>query len=342
MSAIRFRSRSAALVAAAVASYAGCIDPGGTHDWPHADAAFEEPVGAAGSPAGEPTIATDGHELVAEALPANETVRMRASVVDPSLVPPEVLAELNASLVPKAIVGKDTRSPVAKTKIAPYKAVVRLFTRFVKGGGTWGCTGIMIASDAVLTAAHCVYDSIEAPVTGYAYSVSVVPGLYPKSPRPTSGVVYNAPFGVGYGKKLHVAPRYPANEADAWNRIAHDYAVIRLQAPIARAGARSYAARNDLLEQPVAMLGYHGDLSQALRMHESKDRVRKVLANGTFNHYLDEAKQSSGSGIALQGTNTIVGIHSSSIDGTNPYNIASTLTAEKVRYIAGWLKGGAL
>ena len=239
------------------------------------------------------------------------------------------------ALVDKAIVGSDGRTPVANTRVMPYSAVVLLFVRFTKAGKSYQCTGTLIASDAVLTAAHCVYDSNESS-TGYAYSVTAVPGLYP--PPAGSSAAYAAPFGSAYGGKVFVPSRYRETEFDAWSRIAHDYAVVRLKSALTAAGTRAIGVLANAENKATRLAGYHGDLQGGLAMHASSDSVRKVLSNGTFNHYTDMKPGASGAGITSTGSfaDTVFGINSSEIIGRNAYNIATAIDATNHRVLLEW------
>jgi len=282
-------------------------------------------------------LESDGYELEAiEQLPALGAPE--ESVVDPQDVPDEVMTELREQIIDKAIVGADNRAIVRNSRVTPFKAVVQVLAQWKKGEAGIPCTGTMVAGDAVLTAAHCLYNSTRT-ANGFPYSVSVVPGLYPKSPLPASGVQYNTPFGVGYAKKLFVPDRFKSTDQDAWSRIPFDYAVIRLKAAIPNAGTRSFGVLEDLLSAPAVLDGYHEDKQDCLQMYESKDRVRKVLADGSFNHFTDLKPGASGGGIVGSGawSNTIFGVQSSHIDEGNRYNIASTITESKYRSIKSWV-----
>jgi glutamyl endopeptidase len=258
--------------------------------------------------------------------------------IDPADVPAEIMDALRDEPIEKAIIGRDTRRLVGDTRVAPYRSVVQVLTQWKKGAAAVPCTGTMVAADAVLTAAHCLYNSSRTE-TGYPYSVVVVPGLYPKSPVPASGTPYSAPFGVSYAKKLFVPDRFKLENQNAWNRIPFDFAVIRLKVALPAAGKRGYGVHEEPIVEPTVLLGYHDDRQACLQMYESRDRVRQVLSNGTINHYTDLKPGASGAGIVSTGAwaNKVFAIQSSHIDAGNRYNIATLITSDKLRSISSWV-----
>jgi V8-like Glu-specific endopeptidase len=276
-----------------------------------------------------------GHDLVVENGDPDfeNAVELRRFIDDATIDPPD-------DLIDKAVIGADSRVPVKNTRVDPYKAVVNLAIKFLKHDPPGRCTGTMIAKDAVLTAAHCVFDS-DKSLTGYAYSVTVVPALYPKDPLPASGTRHNAPFGTGYGGKLFVPSRYIANESDDHRCIPHDFAVVRLKAPLNTAGVRKYGVLGKLIGQPTVLHAYHGDKVAALQMYESRDQVRQVVKLGYFNHYTDSKVGSSGGGIVGTGAwaNKVYAVNSTedARAGKTPYNMAAPITLEVYRTISQWV-----
>jgi glutamyl endopeptidase len=287
-------------------------------------------------------LASTGHDLD-EGDPIGELSQVHdvVSRVPSEHVPPAAFAELEAAardaFIAKSIIGKDNRRAVSDTGTEPYKTVVRLFVQREQGGGHAACSGTLIAPDAVLTAAHCVYDSKLSP-KGYAYSVTAVPALELKVPRPTSGKPYEAPFGSASGKKLFVPSQYVSTERNLWNRIEHDYAVVRLKSSFGRVGTKAFGVMPNPLNVAASLIGYHFDKNDALQMYESHDQIRKVLGNGTLNHYMDMRPGASGGPIVGAGgwENKVFAINSSELEGIKPYNIATAITTSNRPVIATW------
>ena len=113
---------------------------------------------------------------------------------------------------------------------------------------------------------------------------------------------------------------------------------MRLKSSRGAAGTKTFGVMPSPLNKPATLIGYHGDKDGGLRQYTSQDKVRKVLGNGTFNHYMDMTHGASGSGITGTGAwqDKIFGINSSQIEGVTPYNIAATITNGTYRVIVDW------
>lgn len=285
-------------------------------------------------------LQNEGHELHANDIGEDfSTVEEDISLVRRADVPPEALDELDRAakerLIPKDLIGDtDGRSPVADSTTAPYRSIVKIYTRYTEGGALYGCSGSLIAPDAVLTAAHCVFNSTRV-ARGYAYSVTVVPGSYPKSPLPASGTRYESPFGSSAGKKLFVPSAYIDKESNSWNKVPYDYAVIRLKASLGAVGTRPFGVLQSPLGQRAVVTGYHKDLEKGLRQYTSRDQIRKVFDVGVLSHYADTEHGASGSGITGAGAwaDKIFAVHSS---GFESYNAAAAITKNNHPVIVDW------
>lgn len=90
----------------------------------------------------------------------------------------EAFPDADAPLVPRegsgpqaeSVIGPDSRVQVTDTTAEPYRKVALLW--LYDAGGLFGsCTGTFIGPDVLMTAAHCLYDSVD----GWTTDVRVVP-----------------------------------------------------------------------------------------------------------------------------------------------------------------------
>jgi putative chitinase len=252
-------------------------------------------------------------------------------------------------LIEKKIVGADGRWPVAKTTVKPYSTIATLIISFPKAATPGMCTGSMIAADAVLTAAHCVYNASKG---GWASSMRVIPAAYAGADGKTV-----RPYGSASALRAFAPPEY-RNASDFWGREPYDYAVVRVGKGITGLpGVRAYASMAaPTVGMPVTLVGYHGDkcagatkcqaaLSSYI-MHISSDTIREVLeadpAPRVFNHYADSKPGASGSPLVSNGAfaNTIFAVHVAGLrdmDGAT-WNMGVLLTPAAVANIKSWVE----
>ncbi|MDD6032891.1 MAG: trypsin-like serine protease [Oscillospiraceae bacterium] len=113
-----------------------------------------------------------------------------------------------------AVIDADRRTRVHSTASEPYKSTVYLRADFSNGTYKIG-SGFMIGPSALVTAAHCVYES----GVGRAETVSVIPAK--------DGPIH--PYGSARSAEILVSPRYPAT-----GNVVEDWAVVKLRAPLGK------------------------------------------------------------------------------------------------------------
>lgn len=303
------------------------------------DADFDPEGGAAGNPAnefGEAEASADFEEAESlEQLMAREPMALGVEL------PEELVIE-------KKIVGGDQRVRVADTRARPHSTVATLIVQFPDAPKPGLCTGSLIGSDALLTAAHCVYN---AKFGGWARSMRVVPGSFPS----LAGVTQQ-PFGSASAKRGFVPEAYRAAKT-FWAREPYDYAVVRIGAGLLGApGVRAFAAMpSPMLGSAITLTGYHGDKcagsvrctpgSSSYVMHTSKDSIRELLPTDAarptlFNHFADSNGGASGSPIVSDGdyANTIFAVHVAGFQDINAasWNMGVLLTPTSVANIKNW------
>lgn len=321
------------VILALVAWMMGCAGPieGEPGDW--------ETEGAAGDPAFEAFGGEDSADFE-EAQTLDELMARQPVALGVEL-PDDLVIE-------KKLVGSDDRVRIADTRVAPYSTIATLLVTFPAAAKPGLCTGSLIASDAVLTAAHCVYN---AKLGGWAKSIRVVPGAYPNA----AGVT-QAPFGSASALRGFAPDAYRA-ATTFWAREPYDYAVVRIGAGLKNApGTRAFGVMTSpKVNRAITLAGYHGDKCAAppcspsassFIMHKSKDTIRELLPKGAakatlFNHYADSNGGASGAPIVADAdfANTIFAVHIAGFRDINAdsWNMGVLLSATAVANIKSWM-----
>ena len=132
------------------------------------------------------------------------------------------------------IIGDDNRVPVSQAWDIPYRWIVQISARQVKGGKQQkfapAGTGILISPRFVLTAAHILRSSKKDERGQWVDSEAEYVVVTPARNEDAGG--NKAPFGQFEARRWNLCPKYNPRAADARK---HDYAVIELKEP---AGAK--------------------------------------------------------------------------------------------------------
>jgi len=156
---------------------------------------------------------------------------------------------------PPTIIGGEDRVRITSTTDWPHRAVVQLVGTFT-GGVELTCSGTLVGTRTVVTAAHCVFDHVHG--LGWADTVEVVPGK--------DGA--REPYGSTLASHIMAEAEF-VNHNDAY----YDWAIMTLNSHIGElTGWMGYAALTDgtIDGLPVELAGYPGDLGAGLEMYHAE------------------------------------------------------------------------
>lgn len=239
--------------------------------------------------------------------------------------------------------------PVSDTTQAPYAAIVKIKadTGDIPGVGLQDGTGVLIAPDTILTAAHNVYYDTNA---GFAHTAALPKSgsqvqVLPAYRGASAAADKQNPFGEGYyADKIYIyndylrAQGYTSGDADMQNRFAqNDLAIIKLNKPVTNAQATplKLATANNVSDQ-YQTLGYPTDLSttngQSMANSDGNMYVSQGTATVTDGRLVSNNINvgNGGSAPLLNGTGQVVGILSSVANGISSWTM---LDNDKIQWI---------
>ena len=227
--------------------------------------------------------------------------------------PPMAGAQLARDSLP-GIVGQDDRVALDPTAW-PWHALGR-----INQGTGAHCTGTLVAPDAVLTAAHCVFHG------------RTQRRLQPRELHFVAGYRRGDYVAHARGRAVVVAPAYRYRASPTLAEIAEDWAIVLLDRPLAirPIPVRALPADGAVADGRLQRAGYSQDRAHLLSFHDDC-RLRGMLAGGrVLLTDCDSTRGDSGSPLLWRqgGQVWLVGVASAVLDqGTQEGGLAVHATA---------------
>ncbi|CQR25938.1 choline binding protein G [Streptococcus varani] len=248
-----------------------------------------------------------------------------ADVIPPSDTFPNIPVDAS-DIEPSTIFGRDDRVNVYDTNRDPYRKVVFIISYF-KNGTPNGGTGVLVAPNKVLTAAHIIR---KTDTNEWAEYVAVFPGR--------NRDYY--PYGGLTGTNFHVFSSYKNNTASSYTneKMNDDLAVVSLPYSFPSSVGFLPIVNNVQAQQRVATIGYPGsdrieDVGKIGGMYVVSGPIMNI-EDKIIRYQMDTTPGHSG-GPVLNNSNQIVAIN---VAENQSRNIARRLNNEGISLVNAGLQ----
>ncbi len=278
---------------------------------------FSEPNAGTGEiDTGDVTLPPSEQQALEDATGSYSEYEMGRKVVVPERFEPHAILS-----------GSDDRVAVTATLDFPARAIVQIVYTDEKGRKKL-CSGSMIASDAVLTAAHCLHSGTAngSPFTDFR----VMPGRNALA----------APFGLCRGKSFSVLSGWTNSVSPTESRY-YDMGVLKLDCSVGeKTGWFGLRPMSDDEKKSTVVEGYASDSSPTgIQLRSTGDIKALTTYNGFYDN--DTYGGTSGSGVTLDGDPaTLVGVHTTGAFGDerpwSEWNGFVRLTPDRIARVLEW------
>ncbi|WP_426112024.1 trypsin-like serine protease [Pseudomonas sp. DSP3-2-2] len=236
--------------------------------------------------------------------------------------------EKESSFIPYSVIQPDTRTVIPLTTVYPNRAVVQIIFKKKAVESSYGCSGVMISNNMVLTAGHCVHDG--ATVDGWHDSVIVIPAR--------NGPV--VPYGECKATDLYSLKGWVDAVNSEGSRL-YDIGAIRLDCKIGnRTGwVQLGSVINESKGREIVIMGYPCDKHPYGRQWSSSGRINELLPMKLF-YQNDTFGCMSGAPVMFAGGASVIGVHTNGLHGHEPWssnNAATRLTPRLAVIIREWI-----
>jgi V8-like Glu-specific endopeptidase len=234
---------------------------------------------------------------------------------------PRKTPSIPGSISPQSVIGDDNRVQINNTSTYPWRTMTKLFVTFPNGQRT-GCSGAIIASKYVLTAAHCIHDSSRG---GWASRVEVVPGL--------NGTY--KPYGSAYATYLRSYKGWTEDR-----NSNYDFALITLDRNIGNTtGWLGYGYYSSINGVTGNIGGYPGDKG-GLSLYYHYGPISRSTSQ-RVSYQIDTAPGQSGSGVyrIRDQKRYVFAVHTNGA-GSGSYNSGTRINSDKFDDLKRWIATG--